>query len=214
MGTLFEGLNDELAGVVQSARRSVVQVRSAGRGIGAGVIWQSDGVIVTNAHVIRGITERASRGLIQTGHSIDVALDDGRVFAARVAAVDDDRDLAALAIDAVDLPAVQPGRARELQPGDWVFAVGHPWGVTHAATGGVIIRVGRGLPDLTVKGEYLVADLHLRPGNSGGPVVDAHGRMVGVSTLMTGLNVGVAVTVEQVREFMAQTQQRRATDLI
>ena len=83
------------------------------------------------------------------------------------------------------------------------MALGHPWGVANAATSGVLIGVGRQLPELpTSSQDWVVADLHLRPGNSGGPLIDAHGRMIGVNTLMTGPNVGVAVSVDVVKEFL------------
>lgn len=209
MGSLFERLNAELADVVSEAKRSVVQVRLNGRGglrgAGAGTIWHEDGLIMTNAHVIAGRGDPygwGGRGTPVGRDRLEVALNDGRVLRAQVIARDDSRDLAALSISAHDLPVVRLGSARRLHAGQWVFALGHPWGVQNAVTGGVVIRVGRGLPEMATQGEYVVADLHLRPGNSGGPLVDAEGRLVGVNTLMTGLSVGVAVTVDSVKEFL------------
>jgi serine protease Do len=190
MSALFEQLNHELAGIIATVQQSVVQVRDQSRGAGAGTIWHSDGLIVTNAHVVRS-------GPLQ------VALSDGRVLPATLLARDDEHDLAALSIEANDLPIIQPGNSRRLQAGEWVFAVGHPWGIANAATGGVVIGRGSRLPELpVVRNNWVVADLHLRPGNSGGPLVDVSGRLVGVNTMMTGPGVGVAVAVDAVKEFL------------
>lgn len=192
MGNLFQQLNADLADIVRDVQQSVVQVRASSRGVGAGSIWHPEGLIVTNAHVVRD------------GGSLEVALSDGRVLPARLLARDDDRDLAALSIVTDGLTTIVPGSSKRLHAGQWVFAVGHPWGVTNAATGGVVIRVGKGLPEMNVRGDYVVTDTHLRPGNSGGPLVDAAGRMVGVNTLITGWNVGVAVSVDSVKTFLKE----------
>jgi len=187
---VFEQLNAALADVLGNVSASVVQVRDESRGAGAGTIWQSDGLIITNSHVV-------ARGPLK------VALYDGRVLDARLLARDEQHDLAALSVDAHDLPTIELGSVRKLHPGQWVMALGHPWGIANAATGGVLIGVGRPIPEMQVtSGDYVVADLHLRPGNSGGPLLDAHGRMIGVNTLMTGPGVGVAVSVDVVKEFL------------
>jgi serine protease Do len=190
VSAVLEQLNSALAGVLGSVSATVVQVRDESRGAGAGTIWQSDGLIVTNAHVV------------QHG-PLKVALYDGRVLDAKLLARDDQHDLAALAVEANDLPTIQLGSARTLHPGQWVMALGHPWGVANAATSGILIGTGRHLPELPVNAQdWVVADLHLRPGNSGGPLVDAQGRLIGVNTLMTGPGVGVAVSVDAVKEFL------------
>lgn len=187
---VFEQLNAALAGVLDGVCSSVVQVRDESRGAGAGTIWHSDGLIVTNAHVV-------------ANGPLKVALYDGRVLDAKLLARDEAHDLAALSVDAHDLPTIQLGSARTLHPGQWVMALGHPWGVANATTVGVLIGVGRHLPEMpTANGDWVVADLHLRPGNSGGPLVDANGRMIGVNTLITGPGVGVAVSVDVVKEFL------------
>jgi len=190
VSAVLEQLNAAFADVLGTVSASVVQVRDESRGAGAGTIWQSDGLIVTNAHVV------------QHG-PLKVALYDGRVLDAKLLARDDQHDLAALVVDAHDLPTIQLGSARTLHPGQWVMALGHPWGVTNAATSGILIGTGRQLPELPVNAQdWVVADLHLRPGNSGGPLVDAQGRMIGVNTMMTGPGVGVAVSVDVVKEFL------------
>jgi serine protease Do len=193
MSTLFQQLNDELAEMIARVQQSVVQIRDHSRGAGAGTIWHSDGLIVTNAHVVH-------RGPLQ------VALSDGRVLTAKLLARDDERDLAALTVEADHLPVIQPGNSRRLQAGQWVCAVGHPWGITNAATGGVVIGLSNHIAELPVgaigQNDWVVADLHLRPGNSGGPLVDVEGRLVGVNTIMTGMGVGMAVGVDAVKDFL------------
>ncbi len=193
MATVLDQLNVALSGVLDSVSESVVQVRDESRGAGAGTIWHSDGLIVTNAHV-------AQRGPLK------VALHDGRVLDAQLIARDEENDLAALAVEASDLPTIKIGSTRALHPGQWVMALGHPWGVANAATSGILIGVGDQLPEVsTGRHQWVVADLHLRPGNSGGPLVDADGRMIGVNTLMTGPGVGVAVSVDVVKAFLQRT---------
>lgn len=188
---VLEQLNAAFAGVLNGVSASVVQVRDQSRGAGAGTIWRSDGLIVTNAHVVR-------RGPLQ------VALNDGRVLDAKLVARDEQHDLAALSVDARDLPTIQFGSSAELHSGQWVMALGHPWGIANAATSGVLIHVGRHAELPAGNDHWIVADLHLRPGNSGGPLVDAQGRLIGVNTLMTGPGVGVAVSVDAVKAFLAQ----------
>jgi serine protease Do len=193
MGTVFEQLNAELGGMVAEVQRSVVHVLNERGGAGAGTIWHADGLIVTNAHVVRG------------WGSPRVRLPDGSIVGAQVIARDDSRDLAALSVDAHDLPIIQPGSARRLQAGQWVFAVGHPWGIAHAVTGGIVVGANKTLPELPQSGrDWVLVDLKLRPGNSGGPLVDTSGRMIGVNTIMTGLASGAAVSVDAAKAFLRQ----------
>ena len=154
-----------MSAVVDRVRGSLVQIRNGHRGTGAGTIWHDRGLIVTNAHVV--------------GHGdVKVTLPDGRTLPGKVLAIDPDRDLAAIMVDATDLPTIQPGNAHDLQPGQWVVAIGHPWGVTGAISAGAVIGLGPafaegGRPDR----EWVLASLHLRPGHSGGP----HGRCGGTT---------------------------------
>lgn len=193
MSTLLQQANTELAEVVQSAKGSLVQIRSGVRGTGAGTIWHPDGLIITNAHVVGRFP-------------LQVTLPDGQVRTARVLAHDLAGDLAALVVDATDLPTINLGESRNLQPGQWVLAMGHPWGVTGAVTFGVIIGVGSDLPETPPSGrEWIAVSLHLRPGYSGGPLLDVEGRLVGINTMMTGPEVGLAVPVHVVKSFLRQT---------
>ena len=190
MPVSIKELNDEIADVVDAVRGSLVQVRNGGRGAGAGTIWHPDGLILTNAHVV-------DRGPLQ------ITLADGRTLPARVLAHDAGLDVAALAVQATDLPTIDLGESRRVRPGQLVLALGHPWGVVGAATAGVVIGVGSQWPETArSKREWIAVSLNLRPGNSGGPLVDGRGRLLGINTVMTGPEVGMAVPVHVVKSFL------------
>jgi serine protease Do len=189
---LLQNWNADMAGVVDRVRRSLVQVRNGRHGAGAGTIWHPDGLILTNAHVVRL-------------RSIHVILPDGQTLPARLLAHDRGLDLAALGVDASELPAIDLGDSRQLRPGDWVLALGHPWGVLGAVTAGVVSGVGAYLPEMPLsEREWVAVSLHLRPGDSGGPLVDAQGRLVGINAMMAGPDVGLAVPVHVVKAFLRQ----------
>ena len=194
MSGLLQQLNDEMADMVERVRRSLVQVISDGRsgGAGAGTIWHPDGLIVTNAHVVRRGRPR-------------VTLADGHTLPARLLAHDEGRDLAALAVDAYDLSAIELGDSGRLQPGQWVFALGHPWGVVGAVAAGVVIGVGEKWSEsFPSSQEWIAVSLPLRPGNSGGPLIDVQGRLVAINSMMTGPGVGVAVPVQAAKAFLRE----------
>jgi serine protease Do len=132
-----------------------------------------------------------------------VTLPDGRDLPARLLAHDKEIDLAALAVEADGLPAIELGDSHELVPGQLVLAMGHPWGVPGAVTSGVVIGMGSDLQESPVAGrEWVVADLRLRPGHSGGPMMDAEGRLVGINTMIIGPDVTMAVPVHAIKSFL------------
>ncbi len=184
--SVLNEVSSEMASIVEKAGRSVVQVLDDGGGRGAGTVWHPDGLILTNAHVVRDRTFR-------------VSLEDGRVMAARVVAVSKEHDLAALVVDARDLPAISIGDSRRVMPGAVVFAVGHPWGQVGAVTSGIAI----GLESHEGSGrEWLAVNMRLRPGNSGGPLLDSEGRLIGINTIMNGPQVGLAVPAHVAKGFL------------
>ena len=186
----LQQLNLEINEILDKVRQSLVQVRCGGRGVGAGSIWHPDGLIVTNAHVVGN-------------RSVEVALRDGSVLPARLLAADEGQDMAALAVEAEGLPNIELGDSRKLVSGEWVMALGHPLGVAGAAAAGVVIGSGPYLPEAPGHDrEWIAVSLSLRPGHSGGPLVDAQGRLVGINTLMAGLEVGMAVPVHVVKNFL------------
>ena len=189
MANLIAQMNVEVANLAQSVGQSLVQIQNGGHGSGAGTIWHSDGLILTNAHVVSSC-------------SLRVTLPDGKVVPARLLARSKGLDLAALSVDGSDLPTIALGDSKELKPGQWVLAMGHPWGVTGAVTAGVVIDVGVPHELSTLGRELIQVDLPLRPGYSGGPLVDVQGRLVGINTMMAGPEVGLAVPVHEVKRFL------------
>ena len=190
MPTLVQTLNDEIADVVEGVRGSLVQIRRGRHGAGAGTVWHPEGLILTNAHVV------------ESG-SLQVTLADGRTLPARVLARDPDNDVAAVAVDATDLPTIALGESRRLRPGQLVLALGHPWGIRGAVSAGVVIGVGSQWAEIPrSKREWIAVSLNLRPGNSGGPLVDAEGRLVGINSVMSGPEVGLAVPVHVIKAFL------------
>jgi serine protease Do len=192
MANLLQQLNEEMATIVANSRASLVQIKNGQGGAGAGTIWHREGLIITNAHVLQ-----------QHPNPI-VILPDGRALPGRLLADDPGRDLAALAVAANDLPTIGLGNSNQLQPGQWVLAVGHPWGVLGAATAGIVIATGQP-PELPgYRGELIQVSLHLRPGHSGGPLVDIAGRLVGLNTMIAGPEVGLAIPVHVVKAFLRE----------
>lgn len=175
--------------VSERLRRSTVEVTSGGhRGFGSGVIWSPEGLILTNAHVAR---HREAR----------VTLWDGRSFPARVAARDTRRDLAALRIDAARLEAALPGDSGAVRPGELVIAVGSPLGFSGALSTGVVHSIGP-IPGMGDQ-RWIRADVRLAPGNSGGPLADASGRVIGINTAVAH-GLGVAAPVNEAVAFLAR----------
>jgi serine protease Do len=188
MSAIAAGIDREIEELAERVGRSLVQIRNGRGGAGAGAVWHSDGLILTNAHVV--------------GRRATVVVANGASHEARVLAVDEERDLAALSVDASDLPAIELGSAHDLRSGEWLLAIGHPWGLEGAVTVGVVVGVGE-LPGLPAGGrEMVAASLHLRPGDSGGVLVDADGRLVGINTMMAGLDLGLAVSVDEAKRFV------------
>jgi S1-C subfamily serine protease len=185
-------LNADLAGIADQVRRSLVQLHNGRRGVGAGTVWHPEGLILTNAHVV-------NRGPVR------VTLPEGPTLPAQIVAHSCSLDLAALVVEADGLPTIAVGNSRALQPGQWVLAVGHPWGVLGAVTAGIVINTGIPPEVPTTQRTMIQVDLPLRPGYSGGPLVDVKGRLIGINTMMAGPEVGLAVPVHQVKAFLHQT---------
>ena len=173
--------------IAEQLRRSTVLIHAGGRGSGSGVIWSGDGLIVTNAHVVHGSNVR-------------VQLWDGREFDAGVASRDPRRDLATLRIAAGSLLAALPADSSQLRPGELAIAIGNPMGFVGALTTGVIHAIGplRALGPQT----WVQASVRLAPGNSGGPLADARGHVIGINTMVAG-RLALAIPSNAVRDFLA-----------
>lgn len=195
MSNIWQQLNNSMAITIDTLRESVVQITTEEGSIGAGTIWHNDGLIITNAHVILKDKDTPRDNL-------SVILHDDRLYSAQVVGFDAEKDLAALAVDAQDLPTITAGTSEALTAGQWVMAVGHPWGVVDGLTSGVIIGIGTNLPERFDNREWIALSLKLRPGHSGGPLIDVNGHLIGINTMIAGPEVGFAIPVNIVKDFL------------
>lgn len=160
-----------LADIVQRVSPAVVSLVAA-KGLGSGFVIEPSGYVVTNNHVIQGSTQ------------VDVRFGDGRRFKARIVGQDEPTDVALLKIDgAPPLPSVKFGDDRRARVGDWVLAVGNPFGFSGTVTAGIISARGRDEVGAAQFTDYLQLDAAITSGNSGGPTFDMSGRVIGMNTL-------------------------------
>jgi serine protease Do len=161
------------------------------QGLGSGVIVGADGTILTNAHLVRDASE------------VTVKLTDRREFRAKVLGMDASTDIAVLRIDAKDLPVVRLGNPAKSQVGDWVLAIGSPFGFENSVTAGIISAKGRSLPGEAYV-PFLQTDVALNPGNSGGPLFNLQGEVIGINSQIysrsggyQGLSFAIPIDVAQ-----------------
>ncbi len=169
-------------------------------GIGSGFIVSPDGYIVTNAHVVDGADQ------------VEVVLKDRRAFTARVVGSDERSDIALLKVDAENLPTVEFGDSDRLEVGQWVFAIGAPFGFDQTATQGIVSALSRSLPDGTYV-PFIQTDVAVNPGNSGGPLFDLDGKVVGVNSQIFSrsggyMGLSFAIPVNLVQNVTAQLRSK------
>src|SRR6185437_5067018 len=155
------------------------------RGEGSGFIVSSDGTILTNAHVVNGATD------------VTVRLTDRREYPAKVVGVDTKSDVAVIKIAAKNLPTVRLGDDRSLKVGEWVVALGAPFGFDNSVTAGIVSAKGRTLPDSGYV-PFIQTDVPINPGNSGGPLFNMQGEVVGINSQIysrTGGYMGVSFSI-------------------
>ncbi len=212
----LEALEREIVGLFERAAPSVVAISlrrdtggartserlRAGDGAGSGIVWDTAGHIVTNAHVLEGLAE---------GRILSVTFDGTRRLPASVVGMAPEVDLAVIRLDRADAP-LQPiarGASDGLRVGQLVFAIGNPFGLDRSLSQGIISALGRKLP--TVAGREVAGviqtDAAINPGNSGGPLLDARGRLIGVNTAIlsrsgTSAGVGFSVPVDTVNRIV------------
>jgi len=202
--------NDLLAGLAESLKPAIVhvRVRRAGasrerdvdpegeprRSSGSGFIVEADGVIVTNAHVVEG------------ANSVQVRLFDGRRFLARVLGKDSRVDLAVLKIDgASGLPVLPLGDSNRVRVGEFVLALGHPFGLEHSVSLGIVSRKGAPLTVATPGFDFIQTDAAINPGNSGGPLVNMAGEVVGINSMAArNGSIGFAIPSSLVKTLVPQ----------
>jgi serine protease Do len=192
----------DLATVAARLREITVEVRTTAHAGGSGVIWSPDGLIVTSAHVILGA--RGVRG------AIAVVLADRRRLPAALVEWDREIDVALLRVEADDLPAAIVGDPDRLRAGELALAVGHPFGLSGAVVMGVVHTAPgparRGGPG------WIQADMRLAPGNSGGPLANAQGFVIGINAMIAG-GLALAVPSPTIQEFVMRAVGRPATPL-
>jgi serine protease Do len=157
-----------------------------GGGMGSGVIVSPDGYILTNNHVIDGARE------------VTVTLPDKREFTGRIVGTDPKTDLAVVKVDGANLPFVRWGDSSKLQVGEYVLAVGNPFGLNSTVTMGIVSALGRGRMGITQYEDFIQTDAAINPGNSGGALVNTRGELVGINTAIfsqSGGNQGVGFAV-------------------
>jgi len=169
------------------------------RGLGSGVIVSSDGYVLTNNHVVESASD------------IQVSLSDKREFKAKVIGTDPRTDVAVLKIDATNLPAVVLGDSSKIQVGNFVLAVGNPFGLSQTVTAGIISATGRGNLGIEDYEDFIQTDASINPGNSGGGLINVNGELIGINTaILTGdgsrgnQGVGFAIPINMARNVMDQ----------
>ncbi|MFQ3630730.1 S1C family serine protease [Roseiflexus sp.] len=192
------GIAAGFADLAERTRQSVVHLRGAGRGSGTGVIWQPGGIVLTNDHVVAG-----------AGGVLRAQTLDGRDLPATVMARSQDLDLAVLRIAADDLPHVGTGDSAQLRVGELVFAIGHPWGQPWVVTAGIVSGLGEAETRNGQRIAFIRSDVRLAPGNSGGPLLDARGRVIGINAMVFGGDLSVAIASHIVEHWLNSVQGRR-----
>lgn len=164
------------------------------RGMGSGVVFTADGAILTNNHVI------------EEARAITVRFKDGRAFAARIVGRDPATDLAVLRVDAKNLPVASFADSDGARVGEWVVAIGSPFGLGHTVTTGVLSAKGRAGVGMNAIEDYLQTDASINPGNSGGPLVNLDGQVLGINTMIVtkGQGIGLAVPSNIARRVATQ----------
>jgi serine protease Do len=167
------------------------QTREAGS-LGSGFVVSPDGYIVTNNHLIQGLT---GTGTVDT---VTVTTIDRREYTARIVGRDETSDLALLKIDGHNLPFVQWGDSTKARVGDWVIAIGDPYGVGSTVTAGIISALHRAITNVGAYDRYIQTDAAINMGNSGGPMFDLNGNVIGINSALispTGASVGIGLAI-------------------
>ncbi|HBE29559.1 MAG TPA: peptidase S1 [Ktedonobacter sp.] len=205
---LPDAFSHALMQIVNRVQPSIVQVVKEGRGAGTGIVWKidgHDGFIITNHHVV---PDDATK--------IQVHLSDGRSLDAKVIDRHKKSDVAMLSVNADNLQAVEIADSASLRVGEWVFAVGNPWGQRGVVTAGIISGVSapktkEGNGELPIR--YIKSDVILAPGNSGGPLLNADGMVVGVNAMVFGGDLAVSIPSNVVSSWIAGLSRRRQISL-
>ena len=170
------------------------QPKQERRGTGSGFIIKPDGYILTNEHVVRG------------AQKLTVTLFGGKKFQGKVIGTDPETDLAVVKIDAKNLPSVEFGNSDQLEPGQWVVAIGNPYGFQDTVTAGIISALHKSLDNPDQRGNLIQTDAAINPGNSGGPLIDLNGRVIGINEaiIANAQGIGFAIPINTATKIAEQ----------
>jgi len=195
---ILDAYSHAVTSVVDAVGPAVARV-SLPRGGGSGVLFTPDGYLLTNAHVVG------------RSNAVEVALPDGTSHQGNVVGADPATDLAVVHIDGSHLPAAELGNSSKLRVGQLVVAIGNPLGFSFTVSAGVVSAIGRTLraQDGRLMDAIIQSDVALNPGNSGGPLVDSHARVVGINTavILGAQGIGFSVPVDTARWVLAELMQ-------
>ena len=167
---------------------------------GSGFIVSQDGYILTNNHVV------------EDAEKITVTLLGGRELQAKLIGTDPSTEVAVIKIDANDLHALEMADSDTLEVGEWVLAIGNPFGLSHTVTAGIVSAKGRSGLGLSTYEDFIQTDAAINPGNSGGPLVDLDGKVVGINTAIVGssgnIGIGLAIPINMAKNVYDQLVQK------
>ena len=193
-GTFTQVISD----LVQQVLPSLVVVRGRRYGAGSGIVWDANGLILTNNHVVGR-------------HTPVVLLQDDREYESRLIARDPDVDLALLSIDATGLTPLQPAPISP-RVGEMVFAFGHPWGQRNTVTRGIVSALVTAQNRRGDKLPIVRSDAPLAPGNSGGPLVNASGEVVGINAMIIGGDQSVSIAASVAMDFVNKALRKKNSE--
>ncbi|KAL7373029.1 hypothetical protein ABVT39_026111 [Epinephelus coioides] len=187
---------------IELYRKMIFSKREVAVASGSGFVVSEDGLIVTNAHVVAN------------KHRVKVELKSGATFDAKIKDVDEKADIALIKIDApMKLPVLLLGRSADLRPGEFVVAIGSPFSLQNTVTTGIVSTTQRGGKELGLRNsdmDYIQTDAIINYGNSGGPLVNLDGEVIGINTLKVTAGISFAIPSDKIRQFLAESHDRQA----
>lgn len=187
---------------IELYRKMVYSKREMAVASGSGFVVSEDGLIVTNAHVVAN------------KHRVKVELKSGDMFDAKIKDVDEKADIALIKIDPPKkLPVLLLGRSADLRPGEFVVAIGSPFSLQNTVTTGIVSTTQRGGKELGLRNsdmDYIQTDAIINYGNSGGPLVNLDGEVIGINTLKVTAGISFAIPSDKIRQFLAESYDRQA----